>query len=226
MKRRPAWGKIAAVLIAAAALGAAWRYTPLADFLSAERIMHWAKAVRETPWSPLALALAYTVGAFIMFPRPLLTLLAVMAFGPWLGFTYSMAGILCAALATYYAGRLLPPGTLRRYAGDKLDDIAKVLRRYSFSAIFAASFVPTPPFAVQGAIAGALRIRLWRYSLGTLLGMAPGVLAGAVFGRQIAAALEDPSTISYGLLAAVVVVFVALSYFVRRWFARKSAALQ
>ena len=43
-----------------------------------------------------------------MFPRPLITLFAVIAFGPWLGFVYSMTGILLAALVTYYVGVKLP----------------------------------------------------------------------------------------------------------------------
>ena len=49
--------------------------------------------------------------------RPLLTLITVVAFGPWLGFAYSMLGIMIAALATYYTGRALPRDTVKRIAG-------------------------------------------------------------------------------------------------------------
>jgi phospholipase D1/2 len=75
------------------ALAAAWRYTPLSELVTPERIIAWAKAVRGTWWAPIAVVLIYTPSAFVLFPRPLLTLLTVIAFGPWLGFIYGMAGI-------------------------------------------------------------------------------------------------------------------------------------
>jgi hypothetical protein len=39
---RPAWMKLIAALAIAGALAAAWRYTPLADYLTAERVGAWA----------------------------------------------------------------------------------------------------------------------------------------------------------------------------------------
>ena len=101
--RKPAWGKLIGIALACAALAAAWRFTPLAELVTPERIIAWAKAVRGTWWAPVAVVLIYTPAAFVLFPRPLLTLLTVIAFGPWLGFVYGMAGILLSALATYYA---------------------------------------------------------------------------------------------------------------------------
>jgi phospholipase D1/2 len=117
-RRQPAWGKILLVALATAALAAAWRFTPLSEFVTAERIVGLARAVRGMTWAPLVVIAIYTPAAFLMFPRPLLTLLTVIAFGPWLGFVYGMTGILVAALATYYAGRLLPRGTVKRLAGE------------------------------------------------------------------------------------------------------------
>lgn len=218
--RRAAWGKLAALALLIAALAAAWRYTPLAELVSAERIVAWARAVRDTHWAPVAVVLAYTPAAFVMFPRPLLTLFTVIAFGAWLGFTYSMTGILGASLATYYAGRLLRPQTVERLAGDKLKRMKHRLRSHGLLAVFAIRIVPAAPFAVEGIVAGALRIRLWHYMLGTFLGMLPGVLATTVFGGQIAAALEDPSTVSYALVGAVLVLLVVFTWAVRRWFLR------
>jgi len=167
--------------------------------------------------------LAYTPAAFVMFPRPLVTLLAVIAFGPWLGFAYSMTGILGAALATYYAGRVLRPETVHRLAGEQLDSVTKALRRHGLLAMLAVRIVPAAPFAVEGIVAGAVRIKVSDYALGTLLGMAPGVLASTVFGDQIATALEDPSKMNYWVIGAAVVGFVALTYFVKRWFSRQGS---
>ena len=217
----PAWGKLVLIAIVIAGLTAAWRYTPLAHFVTADRVIDWAHAIGEARWAPMVVMAAYTPAAFIMFPRPLITLFAVIAFGPVLGFIYGLIGILGAALATYFAGRVLPPHTVRHLVGDKLNDMTVVLRRRGLLACFAMRVVPAAPFAIEGIGAGAVRIKLWHYSLGTILGMMPGTLTTSVFGDQIQTALEDPSRINYWLIAGVVVFFAILIMIVRRWFIKQ-----
>jgi phospholipase D1/2 len=216
-RRGPAWGKIIAFAIAIAALAALWRFTPLSEYLTQDRIAGWARVARETPWAPIAVMIAYTPAAFLMFPRPLVTLFTVIAFGPWLGFTYSMTGILLAALATYYVGRAMSPETVKRIAGDRMEHVTCVLRRHGLIAVFVIRIVAVAPFSVEGIIAGAARIKLWHYTLGTFAGMFPGVLATTVFGKEIAAALDDTSRINYWIVAGAVLFFVVTTYLVRRW---------
>jgi phospholipase D1/2 len=168
-------------------------------------------------------ALAYTPAAFLMFPRPVLTLFTVIAFGPWLGFAYGMTGILLSAYATYYAGRLLKPATVTRLAGRHLEPVKKALRRHGLAAMFAVRIVPVAPFVIEGIIAGGLRVGRWDYGLGTFLGMLPGVLATSVFGNEIAAFLEDPEKGSWWIAAAVVLAMVAVTYFAKRWMQRQAA---
>jgi uncharacterized membrane protein YdjX (TVP38/TMEM64 family) len=213
---RPAWGKIAAFLVACVALAAAWRYTPLSELVTAQRINEWARAMREFPAAPLIVVLAYIPTAFLMFPRPLLTLMTVIAFGPWLGFAYGMVGIVVSALATYYAGRVLKKETVKRLAGRHFEGASKALRRHGLLAMTAMRIVPAAPFAVEGILAGAMRVKVWHFTLGTVLGVLPGVLAMSVFGHQIAAAFEDPSLINWWIVAAVVAAFAAMIWYVKR----------
>src|SRR5690606_17741432 len=93
----PMWRKIAAAVAIVAALTAVWKYTPLATFLEPSRITGWAGQFGGQSWAPLIVLLAYTPACVTMFPRPLITLFAVVAFGPWLGFVYAMLGIQIAA---------------------------------------------------------------------------------------------------------------------------------
>jgi phospholipase D1/2 len=218
----PAWGRIALIALVVAALSATWRYTPLREFLTPERAFDWAQTFGRKWWAPLAVIVAYTPACFTMFPRPLITLFAVIGFGPWLGFTYSMTGILLAALVTYYVGVKLPDDTVRRLAGSKMDGLAEVLRRRGLIACFAVRVVPAAPFAVEGFVAGDIGIKLRDFMLGTFLGMLPGTLTTTVFGDQIQTALEDPSRINWWLVAGVILFFVVLILYVRRWFAREN----
>ena len=222
--RRPAWGKIIFITLALAALGAAWRYTPLADYLTLDKINRAARVIRETRWAPVAFVIAYTPACLMMFPRPLLTLLGIVAFGLWAGIGYAAAGILLAAVLLYYAGRTMRYERVRRLAGDKLETIRRVLRDHGVMAIFALNMVPAPPFAVQSAIAGACRVPIWHYVVGSILGMAPSLLAWTAFGGQIVRALRDPSEIRWWVIALVVLIFGFFTWLVRRWFSRYSTA--
>lgn len=216
---RPAWKKLLSLAVVIVALSLAWRYTPLSELVTAERIRNWAGTVGDVKWSPLVVVAAYSPAVFVMFPRPLITLFAVIAYGPWLGFATAMCGDVIAALSTYYAGRALPRNTVRELAGDKAAEIGKAIRGHGILPSFAASIAPVAPFIVVGMAAGAAGVKLWQYLLGNALGMAPGTLASTVFADQVAAALEDPSTINYWVIAAIAAGFLLLIFFVRRWLA-------
>ena len=202
-------------------MAAVWRWTPLAEFVTAERILAWTRTVRDTWWAPPLLIAAYTPAAFVLLPRPLLTLVSVMTFGTLLGLTYSTAGVLLAALVTYFAGRSLRKETVKRLAGDQLEPAGKLLREHGVVAVFGANMLPTPPFVVQNMIAGAVRIRLWKFLLGTFLALVPGMLAWTVFGGQLRTALEDSSKVSYGLIGGAVVLLVAFTFVARYFLARR-----
>jgi phospholipase D1/2 len=220
-RQRPAWGKLALILLAAAALAAAWRWTPLAEIVTAERILAWTRTVRATWWAPILLTAAYTPAAFVLLPRPLLTLVIVMTFGVLPGLVYATSGVLIAAVITYYAGRLLPKKTLERLAGDALEPAGKLLREHGVVAVFGSNMVPTPPFVVQNMIAGAVRIPLWKFMLGTSLSLLPGMLAWTVFGDQINAAMEDSSKISWWLIGGAMVLLLAFTFLARRFLAKR-----
>jgi len=220
-RRSPAWGKIALFLVALAALAAAWRYTPLAEFANRQRILEWARLARTTRWAPFALAAAYIPAAFIMFPRPLLSLLAIVAFGVWVGGAVVATGVLAAALASYLLGRQVSRDTVRRLAGRNFERLSALLREHAIVAVFAANMLPAPPFVVQGMMAGAMRIKLWKYTAGTVLSLAPGLLAVLVFGHQISTALEDASKVSYVALGGAVLGLAIVIFLAGRWLARQ-----
>jgi uncharacterized membrane protein YdjX (TVP38/TMEM64 family) len=220
-KRGPAWGKIALIVGAVAALSALWRWTPLGEMATAENIVAWTRAVRDTWWSPLVLLGAYVLGAFLLFPRPVLTLVAVMTFGVRLGIAYATVFILITALVTYYTGRLMKRDTLKRIAGDAVDRASKPVKEHGVIAVFAANMLPTPPFAVQNMIAGAMRLKLWEFMAGTALALIPGILAWTVFGDQLMNALEDSSKVNYWLIGGVVVLFAVFIFLTRRYLKKK-----
>jgi uncharacterized membrane protein YdjX (TVP38/TMEM64 family) len=223
-RREPAWGTILVIALVVAALFALWHFTPLADYVAPERVFDWAETFGQQWWAPLVVMAAYTPACFTMFPRPLITLFAVIAFGPMFGFAYGMTGILFAAFVTYVVGVALPADTLRRLAGPNMESVAGVVRRRGLIACVAVRIVPVAPFAVVGFVAGNIAIKLGHFMLGTFIGLLPGTLTTTVFGDQIQSALEDPSTINWSLVGGVVLWFVLMALFLRHWLEKQHDA--
>jgi uncharacterized membrane protein YdjX (TVP38/TMEM64 family) len=221
-RRPPAWRKMLVMLVVLAALGAVWRYTPLKDVVTVDNAVNWAHELRKTPGAPVMVVLSYVVAAVIMFPRPLLTLTTIVAFGTLWGVTYCGIGILVAALTFFYAGKFLPRHWLEKLAGDKLEGVEALFHEHGIKAIFALNMVPAPPFAVQGLIAGACEMSTFRYIVGNLLGMLPTLIGWGFFGHQLVSSLEDASSVNKWLIGAMVAVMVVLTIVVRRWVAKHS----
>src|SRR6185295_16710034 len=160
LSERPSWGSLAAVVASVVGLMAIWRLTPLREVATPQAALAWAKAFGEQWWAPWLLMASFTPACMVMFPRPLITLAAVIAFGPAWGFFYSLAGICVSAAVTWKMGRHMRRHTVRR-------------------------LVPLAPFAVESIVAGAIRMKLWHVIVGTAIGLMPGTLTTTVFGDAI-----------------------------------------
>ena len=213
----PLWKKVLPVIAVVLGLFLVWRYTPLADVLTARNVVRWARAVGSVRGSELLMIIAFVISAFVMFPRPILTLLSVIAYGPLAGFAVSMGGILAAATAVYFAGRAVPKHMLREHGGPRLERTTQTLREHGVLAALAVSIVPVAPFALIGMAAGAARVKLWQYLTGVMLGMFPGTVATALFTNQLLAALDEEAEVNYWIVAAALLVLAALIVIVKRW---------
>lgn len=221
---RPAWIKAAVLIGVVAGLTALWRFTPLSELLEPRRIASWAHEFGGQWWAPLVTILAYSPAAVTMFPRPLITLFAVVAFGPWLGFVYAMTGIELAAWLTYVGGERMQRDTVRRMAGSKLNQIIDVMRRRGLIAMTALRLVPLAPFAVEGIVAGAVGVKLWHFMLGTAIGIMPGTLAATIFGKELQTALGGSGKVNFWLIGGAVVLMIVATLLVRRWLLASAAA--
>jgi uncharacterized membrane protein YdjX (TVP38/TMEM64 family) len=219
-----AWLKLGLIAALFLGLAAVWRFTPLADVVTAENVIAWAHDFGSRWWAPLVIIAAYTPACFVMFPRPLITLAAVVAFGPWLGFVYALIGIVASAAVTYYVGRRMRRDTVRRLAGPKLDRIVAVLKKHGLLAMTLLRLVPLAPFAVEGMVAGAVHLKLWHLLVGTAIGMLPGTLAATLFGDQIETALSGGG-INWWVIGGALALLGGGAIAVKRWFGRMSARI-
>ncbi len=222
MDRR--WLFLAAVLLAALALAAAWRWTPMHDWLTLTTLQGWGARLRGSIWAPFAVTAFFILGALLMFPVTLLILATALAFTPLAGFFYALFGSLASALVIYAIGRRLGRDTVRRLAGSRLNRLSQQLARRGLITVVVVRFLPIAPFSIVNLVAGASHIRFRDFLLGTLLGMAPGILGIILFEHSLVRAVRQPKAENFLIMAAVLLIIFGLGWLLRRWLFRKQAA--
>lgn len=213
-----------AVLAAVVALAAAWRWTTLGEWLDFGTLAVLAERLQASPVAPLAVLGAYVLAGLLVVPVTALVAVTVLVFGPWLGLLYAAGGSLLSAATTYGLGRALGRNVMRRLAGARLNRLSRRLGRRGLIAVVAVRLVPIAPFTIVNMAAGATHIGLLDFLLGTLLGMAPGSIAIALFVDRVAAAVTDPGAGTFAILGGVVLLVAAAAVALRRWLGRNGAA--
>ena len=151
----------------------------------------------------------YTPASFIMFPRWIITMTAVLAFDQWHGLRVcAFAGVIIAGICTFLPGRMVSRDTIRRLAGAKLKPLMHFMERKGLIAVTilrvdAHRALPHRELRDGRHAREALAFRSAR-----IIGMMPGMLAATVLSEQLAAALEDPTRVNFWLIGAAVLVIV------------------
>lgn len=218
-RRRIAWrlGALVPVILAAIA----WRWTPFGDWLETDTLLVTMTELRAMPFTPLLVMLGYTLASLIAIPITLLILATLISFGPWQGLVYAFCGSMLGAAVGYAAGGLAGRDAVRRLAGGRIDTISRRVASHGVLAVAIVRCIPIAPFTVINLVAGASHIRLRHFLIGTALGMAPGMLAIALFTDRIIASVEAPSALNYLALGVVVLAISAAAWGASRWLGRR-----
>ena len=214
---------LAALVVAIAAAALAWRHVPAADWLELGTIVAYATHLETRPLMVAATFAAYVLGGLLLVPVTLLIGATVLVFGPIEGALYAMGGALASAASTYAIGRALGRDLVRRLAGRGLNALSRRLAKQGLLAMALVRLLPLAPFSVVNAVAGASHIGWRDFLLGTLLGMAPGIVVIATFVGSTVAVVNDPTPRTITVLVAVAAVACAAIWSMQRWVARTTA---
>ena len=198
------------------ALGAAWYWTPLRDFLSPEHVAALAEPLRASAAGPFLWSLIFIVAGLLMVPLTVLIVASALLFGPVVGSAVSLAAGVSCSVAGYWLGRSLWRDTVRRLAGARLNRISREVGKQGLISVIAVRLVPIAPFTVVNMVAGASHVELRDFAVGTLLGMVPGVIGFSLLSNRAAAAVTDPHAGSVAGLVAVAVFFGGTLVWLRR----------
>jgi uncharacterized membrane protein YdjX (TVP38/TMEM64 family) len=201
-----------------------WTATPLREELTPEHASHWITRAAGQWWTPW-LMLACLVGAnLIVFPRPLLTIASVVAWGAWQGFAISMAGAEIATFIGYYFGRKCPRDSVQQLAGRTLERFEPLMHRNGVVAMSLLRLLPIGPHVMGSVLAGALRFRPWHVLAGTFIGVTPGILASTLVGQQLANGMAADGHVNQWVVWGSVLGVVVVLALARAWYQHATSA--
>jgi len=129
----------------------------------------------SSPLAPIGVISIYVLLALTGFPQIVLFGATLLAFGPEAGAVYAWIGTMVSATFTFGLGHFLGGRWVKRFGGEKTQATIDFLGRHAVLASGLIRVVPSAPFIVVNAAAGAAHLPLWKYWLGTGIGIIPKI---------------------------------------------------
>ncbi|WDI32056.1 VTT domain-containing protein [Hyphococcus flavus] len=187
----------------------------------------------ESPFAVFGVISIFAFLALTGFPQILLITATVIVFGPKNGAIYSWIATMASATLTFGLGHFLGGRWLRRFGTDRVQRTINFIGRHGILASGLIRVVPSAPFVVVNAAAGAAHIPMWKYWTGTGIGIIPKIVMVAA----LMAVTHDPEAVrtdmggvvefftsreprDLALVAGIIALWLAFLVFVR-WLYRR-----
>ena len=155
---------------------------------------------------------------FFFLPITPFTIASGFLFGLAWGLTYAMVGSILSALLVFGISRYLFQDYVKTKVLNRYPAVDDLIHKKGWQFVAFLRLVPVLPFDVVGYLAGASRISIRDYLLGSVIGELPGALVLVIFGSTLA---EPGSNIFYVSLL-LVLCLLAVPEIARRILRRKS----
>ena len=160
-----------------------------------DQINRMIAAAAESPYAIVGVVSIFSLLAMTGFPQILLITATVIVFGPVEGALFAWIATMASATLTFGLGHFLGGRWVSRLAGDRVQRTINFLHHRGALASGLIRVVPSAPFIVVNSAAGAAHIPLWKYWLGTGLGIIPKISVVAFLGVFF----PDAQTLSEGV---------------------------
>jgi uncharacterized membrane protein YdjX (TVP38/TMEM64 family) len=163
------------------------------------KIMEMMARTAESPWAVIGVISVYSLLALTAFPQILLIAVTVIAFGPVNGALYAWVATMGSATLTFGLGHFLGGRWVRRLGGDRVQRTINFIGHHGILASALVRVVPSAPFIVVNAAAGAAHIPMWKFWIGTSFGIIPKIMVVALLG----ALTPDTDVLNEGVTGVV-----------------------
>jgi uncharacterized membrane protein YdjX (TVP38/TMEM64 family) len=201
-----------------------FRFTPLSEIMTREKVVSLLLQLRTAWWAPLALLALFAVVSPTGLPVSPLVFAGGVVFGVRWGWIYNFAGTMLGASVSFLLARALGRELVVHLAGAKLlDKVERILERHGFWTLVRVRFLPLP-FAVINFGAALAGIHLPVFLSASVFGLAPSMLIYTYFGHALFNAATGDRQMVLRNLAVVLILALALTFLVpmrRAWKKRR-----
>lgn len=171
------------------------------EMLSRHHAMLSAWVAANTLLAAILFVVAYALAVAFSLPIAIIiTPVGGFLFGIWLGAILSVIGATVGSVAVFLAARSALHDLFHARAGAALARLEAGFRRDSFSYLLFLRLVPVFPFWLVNIVPALLGMRLWPYTLATLIGIIPAAFVYAGLGAGFGTLIERGETPDLGLI--------------------------
>jgi uncharacterized membrane protein YdjX (TVP38/TMEM64 family) len=113
---------------------------------------------------------------------------------------------------------------MRQLLGRRLNALSRRLGRRGLMTMVVLRLLPMAPFTVVNLVAGASHINVRDFTLGTLLGMAPGIVLVTLLVGGAKQAMLAPTPFNLSMLAAAGLAVLVFGWWANRRLRRRGVA--
>jgi phospholipase D1/2 len=205
-------------------LAVAWRATPLKDTVNLASMISLAGQLQSMPFTPVIAIACFTLAGSVMVPVTVLIAVTGIVFGPFHGALYAIAGSTLSAALSYGLGAWIGRETVRELLGARINRLSRRIGKRGILAVMVVRVLPIAPFMIVNVVAGASHIRLRDFLIGTVFGMAPGIVLTVTFAHHLAEAARRPTAAAIAVLVLVGLVLIAAALGLQKLFSTREAA--
>jgi uncharacterized membrane protein YdjX (TVP38/TMEM64 family) len=163
-------------------------------------------------------AVVYVLGALLLLPEAILTMLAGALLGTLWGSLFAWACALAGSFAAFLIARLaLRERIEKRVEKSKwLRAVNRALPKEGWKVVALARLSPLVPFGLQNYLFGVTKVRRRDYLVATALAIIPGTVVYAFIGATGRALLAGGSALKWTMLAVGILATIILSVLLGR----------
>lgn len=198
-----------------------WGWGQVIDKATAIAIL---EQIQQSPWSPVVLAGLFLIAGLVGLSLNLLLVAAAVVLSPWIALGAGLVGGQASAIIAFALGRRWGQPLLRRFGSKRMAHLSRRLANHGVLSVALVRLLPIAPFPVINLAAGSSHLPFGVFNLGTLVGMAPGMLAGVLLAERTVAAVRHPDATTLTTLGLVLVAVIGAVWFIRRSLRRRRAS--
>jgi uncharacterized membrane protein YdjX (TVP38/TMEM64 family) len=201
-------------LVLVGALAVAWHIESFRSIL--ESLPDRMESLAAVPGAHVLFVAAFVVAGFVAVPLSVLIVTTAAALGPVEGAIVSWIGGMASGVAVFLVGRITGRRAFQALVrGDARAVVDRITDRGTLAVALIRN-VPVAPYSVVNLAAGASPVRLRDFTVGTAIGLLPGVAMLTMVGDRLMRALRSPGAGNLAVLAGVLIALALLGVLTSR----------